>query len=344
VADRLQESFLLVYGDIFLDLDVGALLATHPGDADSPVATLTVRASDHPWDSHLVVADELGRVSEFVSERVPGQRYRNLANAALYVCGREILKFIPQGGASDFGKDVFPACLAAGAGLKTWLLPEDDYVKDMGTPDRLAAVERYLDRKSRARAARAVPRRVRVVLLDRDGTLNVERGLIAELGQLELLPGAGTAVARLGAAGLGCHVVTNQPVIARGLCSVGELEAIHARLRELLAECGAAVGLIRYCPHHPETHHAVGVPELRRACDCRKPNAGLLWQVMDELGLDPAEVVMVGDREVDVLAGVRAGTRTILLQAGGAAPRAGDLDVVLPDLAAAVDFILSCWS
>jgi histidinol-phosphate phosphatase family protein len=183
----------------------------------------------------------------------------------------------------------------------------------MGTPDRLAAVEEYLADRDLAAAARATPEQIDTVFLDRDGVLNTEVDLVHRPEQLELLPGAAEAVARLNRCGIRCVVVTNQPVIARGLCTEETLAVIHERLRELIRRGGGELAAIYHCPHHPETHHGEGVPSLRRACRCRKPAPGMLFRARRELGLDLARCAMVGNHAIDIRAGHAAGVRTVLV-------------------------------
>ncbi len=314
-ADRLDEEFVVAYGDVFLDFDARGLLAAHA--ARRPLATLLVRASDHPWDSHLVVADATGRVVEFVDRREPGRLYRNVANAAVYVLSRRIVGLIPPDRPADFGADVFPAAVAAGEVVRIHALEEEGFVQDMGTPERLAAVEEYLADRALAEAARGHPRPIAAVFLDRDGVLTADTGLVDRPEKLVLLPGAAEATARLHGRGIRCIVTTNQPVVARGLCSPAMLAAIHDRLRAEIAAGGGKIDAIYACPHHPETHHGEGVAELRRACRCRKPAPGLLFRARRELGLDLAACVMVGDRASDVRAGRAAGVRTVLVGAPG---------------------------
>jgi histidinol-phosphate phosphatase family protein len=310
-ADRLDEEFMVAYGDVFLDFDARGLLAAHA--ARRPLATLLVRASDHPWDSHLVVADASGRVVEFVDRREPGRLYRNMANAGVYVLSRRIVGRIPADRPADFGADVFPAAVAGGEVVRIHALEEEGFVQDMGTPERLAGVEEYLADRSLAEAARGHPRPLAAVFLDRDGVLTADRGLVDRPEKLVLLPGAAEAVARLHRRGIRCIVTTNQPVVARGLCTPARLAAIHDRLHADIAAGGGQLEAIYACPHHPETHHGEGVPELRRACRCRKPAPGLLFRARRELGLDLAACLMVGDRASDVRAGRAAGVRTVLV-------------------------------
>jgi D-glycero-D-manno-heptose 1,7-bisphosphate phosphatase len=137
------------------------------------------------------------------------------------------------------------------------------------------------------------------VFLDRDGTLNRPPApgeyVLAPEG-VALLDGAGEAVALLADAGYARVVVSNQRGVARGLLTETDLDAIDARLRELLAEEDASLDASYYCTHG-----------LEEGCSCRKPEPGLLLQAADELGLDLARSWMVGDSDGDIEAGRRAG-------------------------------------
>ncbi len=252
-ADRLDENFVCAYGDVFLDFDARRLVAAH--ETSPRLGTLLVRASDHPWDSHLVVADAAGRVVEFIDRREPGRLYRNVANAAVHVLSHRVLDFIPAGRPADLGADVFPAAIAAGETLGVHFLEEDGFVKDMGTPERLAAVGEYLADRARAEAARAQPQPIETLFLDRDGVLTVDSGPVDRPEKLALLPGVAEAAALLRRRGIRCVVTTNQPVVARGLCTAETLEAIHDRLRAEIAAGGGRLDAIYVCPHHPETHY-----------------------------------------------------------------------------------------
>ena len=324
----LEESFVVAYGDVFMDFAAQGLIDTH--ERHRPACTLLVRASDHPEDSHLVAADESGRVTEFVHRREPGRRYRNVANAGVYVLDRSVLDHIPRDRPSDFGADIFPALLAHGEVIRTHALEAEGYVKDMGTPARLAQVEEFIADRSAADDARRNPRALTCVFLDRDGVLNRDDGLINHPERLVVLPGAGEAVALLNRLGLRCVVVTNQPVIARGLCDEATLARINERLLEALSAEGGEVEAVYHCPHHPETHHDEDGPaELRRACRCRKPAPGMIFKAARELGLDLAGAVIVGDRASDIRAGRAAGIRTVLV--GDADMRARERAGCRPD-------------
>lgn len=318
-ANRLEENFAVAYGDVFTDFDLRPMIAAHT--AHQPIGTLLVRPSDHPWDSHLIDQTDTGQVREFIHEHEPGRLYHNVANAAFYILNKKVISSIPSDRPTDLGADIFPAILRAGASLRTYWLPEEGFVKDMGTPERLAAVEQYIQERSLARKASANPGKITTVLLDRDGVLNTDSNLIDRVERLEMLPGAAQAIALLNQAGVCCYVITNQPVIARGLCSEETLLQIHAKLRKEIELAGGKLEGMYHCPHHPETHHKEGVKELRRACRCRKPSPGLIFRAQREHGFDLSGALMVGDRATDIRAGVAAGIRTVLIGVGEQARR-----------------------
>ncbi|MDB5097252.1 MAG: D,D-heptose 1,7-bisphosphate phosphatase [Cyanobacteria bacterium RYN_339] len=150
------------------------------------------------------------------------------------------------------------------------------------------------------------------VFLDRDGTINVEAGYIRDLAQLQLMPGAAAAVKRLNDQGIPVFVATNQSGPARGYYPESHVLDLNRRLTELLAAEDARVDDVFYCPHLPEGT----VAAYTQACDCRKPEPGMLLEAARKHGLDLAGCYMVGDKSTDVEVGQRVGCRTVLLKSG----------------------------
>ena len=175
----------------------------------------------------------------------------------------------------------------------------------------------------------ALPR-LRAVFLDRDGVLN--RAFVrdgrphppARVDDLEVLPGVAAAVERLREAGFQAIVVTNQPDIARGTTSPGDVDAIHRTLTSVVP-----IDEVLVCPHDDAD-----------GCGCRKPLPGLLVDAAERRGIDLASSVMVGDRWRDVEAGRAAGCRTVFVDRGYREPRPTGSDAEVPDLPAAVTWIL----
>jgi D-glycero-D-manno-heptose 1,7-bisphosphate phosphatase len=176
------------------------------------------------------------------------------------------------------------------------------------------------------------------VFLDRDGTINVEVDYLSAPDQVELLPGAARAIARLNEAGYATVIVTNQSGVARGKFSEARLEEIHARLLELLEAQGAVIDAIYHCPHHP----TLGEPPYRRACDCRKPLPGLFERAARELDLDLRRSWAVGDSPRDLESAAALGVPGILVASGQAlSPEQAERYVLVRDLSAAVERILA---
>lgn len=335
----MNDRFLVLYGDTYADVDLGTLWENHA--ASGGVATLLLHPNDHPDDSDLVEVDAQSRVVAVHPYPRPAHEvYTNLVNAALYVLERDALSaLIPATGKSDLAKHMFPAMLLAGMHVHAYVTPE--YIKDMGTPERLDKVERDIvvglpERLSSRQLRRAV-------FLDRDGTLNVEVNHLRSPAELQLLPGVADAVCSINRAGLLAVGVTNQPVLARGDVSWAELNRIHATLDHLLGEGKAYLDRMYVCPHHPVSGFAGEVSALKIECDCRKPRTGLIDRAVRELVITRCGSWMVGDSSSDIRAGALAGLRTILVRTGHAGldgKYPDEPDYVMPDLPAAVDWIL----
>jgi D-glycero-D-manno-heptose 1,7-bisphosphate phosphatase len=141
-----------------------------------------------------------------------------------------------------------------------------------------------------------------VVILDRDGTIVVDRGYLADPNGLEFMPGAAEGLRWLWERGYPLVVITNQSGVGRGFFTNDCVEAMNARLLTMVERAGAKLSAIYVCPHAPEAH-----------CPCRKPNLALMERAAKELNFDPRRSVVVGDRDSDIEFGVRAGARTILI-------------------------------
>lgn len=171
----------------------------------------------------------------------------------------------------------------------------------------------------------------KVVILDRDGTLVVDRPYQHDPDALEFEAGAAEGVRWLHMRGYRLVVITNQSGIGRGLFSAASLEAVHARLQQMVGAAGADLAAIYYCPHAPEA-----------GCACRKPEQALMQRASAELGFDPRGAIVIGDKNSDVEFGRRAGAMSVLLAAAGSeAASHSHADAIVPNLLAAARLITS---
>lgn len=150
------------------------------------------------------------------------------------------------------------------------------------------------------------------MFLDRDGTITPEVGYVTDPDELRLLPKAAEAVKILRTAGFKIIIVTNQSAVARGMMDIQTLEKINERLKALLDAEGAGLDGLYYCPHHPTE----GKGEFTRACDCRKPAAGLFLKAAEEHGIDLAKSFFIGDKLSDISMAPALGAKGILVETG----------------------------
>jgi D-glycero-D-manno-heptose 1,7-bisphosphate phosphatase len=182
----------------------------------------------------------------------------------------------------------------------------------------------------------------RAVFLDRDGTLIEESGYLDRLDRLMFYPFTVDAVRLLNRAGHAVVIISNQSGIGRGLIRESFVGEAHAHITGRLAAGGARIDGFYYCPHHPQAT----VERYRVQCDCRKPLPGLLHTAAQDLSVDLARSVVVGDRWGDIGAARAIGARGVLVRTGygrvaEAAPRPNlTADAVKDNLAAAVAWIL----
>ena len=141
--------------------------------------------------------------------------------------------------------------------------------------------------------------------IDRDGTINIEVHYLNRVEQLQLIPRAGEAIARLNQAGYPVIVITNQSAIGRGLLTETGLSEIHRELKHQLSAYNASIDAIYHCPHHE-----------RDNCTCRKPAPGMILRAANEHNIDLAGSIMIGDNATDLEAGWNAGCRAALVRTG----------------------------
>jgi len=312
--DHLADRFLVVYGDTLMNVDLRRFIASH--EAAGSEATLFLHPNSHPSDSDLVEIGDDDWVCAFHPyPHNPAKAYANLVNAALYVIEKSaLLPWLQFKAPSDFGKDLFPAMLAAGARLKGY--NSFEYIKDVGTPKRVAEAVEQLRSGVVSRASLACPQKA--VFLDRDGTLNIHRGFITRPDQLELQPDAAESVRRLNGAEFRAVLITNQPVIARGETTLDGLKEIHAKLESELGKTGAYLDRIYFCPHHPDRGYPGEISALKIVCNCRKPRTGMVEQAVRDLHIDLKQSWFVGDSPRDIETASAAGMRSILVLTGEA--------------------------
>lgn len=331
------DDFLLIFGDLMLDIDFNRFMSFHK--SHEAAVTLYGHPNSHPYDSDVIVVDEDHRVAGILSKKEERNfYYHNFVNAGVYCVNPGALKSIVEPKKIDLEKTLIAGLIEKG---EIYAYKSTEYVKDMGTPDRLAAVS--ADVENEVVSGRSLKQKQRAVFLDRDGTINKYVGFLRSIDDFALLPGAADAIARINASPYLTIVATNQPVIARGEVSFQELEEIHKKMETKLGQGGAYLDDIFVCPHHPDKGFQGEVPELKVRCDCRKPGIGMLKQAADQYNIELTSSWYIGDTTTDIQTGKNAGMKTILVLTGEAGKDGKykvDPDYIAQDLPDAVAHIL----
>jgi len=325
---HLSDPFIAIQGDLVVRADLRAMLAFH--ERKRATATLLGHRSSHPQDSDLLDADEEWRLRR-IFRPVQGETFKNIGNAGIAIVAKELLAQAPAG-KLGLEKGIIAPAVQKGT---VYAYYTEEYVKDMGTLERLDEVNRIMARLGEPRPA---------VFLDRDGVIIEEKHLLTRKEQVELIPGSADAIRRLNEAGYAVIMVSNQPVVARNLCTEDDVHDVNDCVQALLVAEGAYLDRSYFCPHHPERGHPeADDPRYRRACECRKPKPGMLLQAAKELHLDLERSFMVGDTTSDIVAGNDAGCTTILVETGHAGKdgkHAATPDLICRSLEEAADAIL----
>lgn len=307
LKDKLTEDFLLLNADAIFDIDFQRFVSFHKEHGG--LVTLFTHPNNHPYDSGLIIADEKKSVLQWLTkEDVRPCFYRNRVNAGLHVISPEILRQEISTSKIDLDRQLLKPLAGTG---KMFCYDSPEYVKDMGTPERYESVNR--DFREGKVQAKNLHNKQKAIFLDRDGTINQYVGFLRNTGQFELLEDVPEAIRKINESGYLAIVVSNQPVIARGEVTYQQLEEINNKMETLLGKEGAYLDAIYYCPHHPHKGYEGEVPELKIDCECRKPKAGMLIRAAKEYNIALENSWMIGDSEIDILAGKNAKCKTALI-------------------------------
>ena len=240
--------------------------------------------------------------------------YKNCVNAGIFVFEKKICDYVPEPVKRNLENDVIKGMLEAGEPIYGYCSPE--YVKDVGTVDRvnqtLADIERGVI------AGKCLRNKQRCIFMDRDGTINQYKGLVYKEEDFTLEGCAVDAIRKINQSGRLGIVITNQPVVARGLCEIEDVENIHKKMETLLGKEGVFLDDVFYCPHHPDKGYPEENPAYKIPCECRKPKTGMIREAAERYNIDLAGSWMIGDTTMDIQTGINAGMRTALVLTGEA--------------------------
>lgn len=291
---RLDPEFLLMNGDSWIDMDLVRLVRNWDAarvERPGTRAQLLLQTVPDAARYGAVTATD-GIVTGFREKSPESARRPGQINAGVYVLDRSILADVPTDQVTSLETDLLPKLVADGR-VVSIPAPEGSYFIDIGLPDTYQRADEELMRHRRRPA----------LFLDRDGTLNVDRGYTHRIADLVWQPGAREAVKYANDAGYYVFVVTNQAGVARGLYGESDVIAFHTEMQSQLFKVGAHVDAFEWCPFHAEGTVAAYRQDSRR----RKPSPGMIEDLRDLWPVDMSRSLLIGDSPDDMKAAEAAG-------------------------------------
>ncbi len=293
-AAHLAPFFMVMNGDSWIDANLRAFAARWPGG--DTLAQMLLQPVEDAGRFGTVEALN-GRAICFREKDSAHAGRPGLINSGVYLFDRRILELLPAEGPASLEHDLLVPLVASGR-VATVAAEPGAYFVDIGVPSSYAAAQEELPRV-RTRPA---------LFLDRDGTLNRDKGYTHRPEDLIWMPGAQTAIAKANRLGWYVFVVSNQSGVARGFYSAEAVRAFHRAMLNDLAIQGAHIDALAFCPHHPDGKVAMYAQD----CACRKPQPGLITDLLSEWKIDARRSIMVGDKPSDIAAAEAAGIRGVL--------------------------------
>jgi D-glycero-D-manno-heptose 1,7-bisphosphate phosphatase len=291
---RLDPEFLLMNGDSWIDMDLVRLVRNwEAARTERPGTRAQLLLQTVPDAARYgTVSAKDGLVTVFQEKSPESANRPGQINAGVYVLDRTILKDVPSDRVTSLETDILPKLVADGR-VVSILAPEGSYFIDIGLPDTYLRADEELMRHRRRPA----------IFLDRDGTLNVDRGYTHKVTDLSWQPDARQAIKYANDAGYYVFVVTNQAGVARGLYQESDVIAFHAEMQAQLYQIGAHIDAFEWCPFHVDGTVAAYRQDSRR----RKPSPGMIEDLVDVWPVDMSRSLLIGDSPDDMKAAEAAG-------------------------------------
>lgn len=339
-APLMKDDFLVLYADIFFKVNLKKLFTFHLSKSSD--CTTVVHPNNHPYDSDIILYDDKTSLVSAVNahkERDHQTNLPNTVNAAMYVFNKSAVPASLEIG--DIAQNLIPSLITRNK--KVFAYNTIEYLKDMGSPERLTQVESDIVSgkvKSREDGQSKV-----AIFLDRDGCINKHVGYLRSPNEMVLEDRSADALRKINGSKYLAICVTNQPLIARGEISFSDLQNIHNYLETILGKKHAFLDAILACPHHPDKGYAGERNELKYVCHCRKPSPGMLEYFSRKYNIVLSDSWMIGDTMRDIGAGQRVGSWTVLLSGGDLNKEYVDdfepPDFIFKNLSEATHFILN---
>lgn len=305
LKDKVKDTFLICPGDAIFDVDISKMIKFHK-DKKANV-TIFSHPNLHPYDSDLLYTDKNNCVLKIdLKNQQRDYYYNNNVIAGMFLVEPETLSYFTELKKINLEHDFIASLLPT---KKVFAYKSPEYFKDVGTPERFELTTQ--DLRNNIVKSKNLSNPQKAIFLDRDGTINVYKGFINSVDQIELIQNVATAIKKINRSGYLAIIISNQPVIARGECSFDDVDNMFKKIETLLGLEGAYVDDIYYCPHHPHSGYENEVKELKIKCNCRKPNIGMIEKAKEKYNIDLSQSFIIGDTNNDIQTAINAGIKSV---------------------------------
>lgn len=305
--EKLEENFLLIYGDSFMDIDYQEIVYRYYIEKSAgKFGVMAILRNDNQYDKSNVLYQE-GK--SLLYDKINISNRMRYIDYGVSMVTKSILKDVERN--KKFDLAILLSDLSKEGKFAAQVVAKRFY--EIGTPTSMQEFDNYARKRFYEKAG--------AVFFDRDGVIN-EISYNDDIEQLDspftveefvYKPGVAEALLSIQQKGYYIFIVTNQPGSAKGKISLGKLYDLNTWMVQDLQEKGISVEFVNMCPHHPIGNKKSKYPFLIRKCECRKPQAGLIKDLMKVYNIDVKNSYMVGDSYTDVIAGKKAGLKTVLI-------------------------------
>ena len=308
----LNENFLVLYGDTYLDVHLKRFVKFYNRDSNID-GLIFVHPNSHPYDSDVIIEGENNLIKDIrpyphkTEEVLP-----NLVNAALYVLKKEsffkVYKDIDKS-SIDICKNIFPEMIKKGLILKSY--HSSEYIKDCGTPERHSQIENHLNLNIPGK--RNLVNKQKAIFIDRDGTLILNEYIHSDQDDILISENSDKFLRKINSSEYLSILVSNQPAVAKGFIKEKDLSNISNNLDMELANRDCFLDKKYHCIHHQDIGFEKENINLKFSCNCRKPSTGNFLKASSEYNIEASNSWMIGDNVNDYLSSYLFGSTFIHL-------------------------------
>ena len=304
-----ETDIIVTYCDIYFKINIDNIIDQFQRN-NTYDSLLFVHPNNHPHDSDVLLINHNNRLRGIRKKNTYQNRpVKNITNAGFFLFRKNY--FINEKGNT---KTNLEEVIKNNIKLNNHVYLSCEYMKDMGTPQRLNEVNTDINNGKGNRLS-GENKRI-AVFLDRDGVINKEKGRISKIEEFEIYKNIHKPIKKLNDQGILVIVITNQPVIARGDINFHGLKMIHNKLEYELGRNGAYIDDILFCPHHPDKGFHGEIEKYKIRCDCRKPNTKMLDDSILKYNIDINKSFFIGDSTTDYKLSTNANINFIGVKTG----------------------------